>query len=328
MTILVTGGAGFIGSHLCERLLAQGHRVFSIDNLDRGYPSGIKKKNIAAIQSHPHSKYFRSACLDIRDPRQVERFFRAARPDLVVHLAAKVGVRPSLRHSKLYEEVNVGGTRILLEACRKNGVRKFIFASSSSIYGNAANTPFKESQAELKPISPYAVTKKAGETLCRAYARAYGMDICALRFFTVYGPRQRPDLAIHKFTRLLLEGRPIPFYGNGGTCRDYTFVGDIVQGVSGAIRWISRGKPSGRFEIFNLGGSQPVSLRTLIQRIEKIAGRRARLQKMPEQPGDVRRTCASISKAKRILGYHPKTDLESGLRLFMDWYRTVSLPRG
>jgi UDP-glucuronate 4-epimerase len=262
-----------------------------------------------------------SGRIDIRDTKKVERVLRKTKPDLVIHLAAMVGVRPSMDHPKLYETVNVKGTQNLLEACHKAGVRKFIFASSSSVYGNDSHAPFKESDADLQPISPYAVTKKAGEALCHAYSQLYKMDICVLRFFTVYGPRQRPDLAIYKFTKLLYDNRQIPFYGDGSTERDYTYIDDIVGGVLKAAQWTMKGAPSGRFDIFNLGGSRTISLKSLVQNLERLTGRKAKLKMMPEQPGDVRRTYADISKAEKVLGYAPRTGLEKGLKKFVEWYK-------
>lgn len=321
MKVTVTGGAGFIGSHLCERLLSDGHSVISVDNFHPFYSPAVKRRNVTAVRRHSKAGHFQSFTADIRNGKKIGKIFRDAKPDLVIHLAAMAGVRPSIEHPELYEDVNVRGTQTLLDACHGAGVRKFIFASSSSVYGNDTKTPFKESDADIRPISPYAVTKKAGEALCHAYAQLHKMDVCVLRLFTVYGPRQRPDLAIHKFTKLILQGKPLPFYGDGSSRRDYTYIDDIIDGTLKAVRWTAAGQTSGRYDVFNLGESRTVSLTELVKMLEAVAGKKAKLKKMPEQEGDVRQTYADISKAKRVLGYSPSTDFETGLRVFVNWYR-------
>lgn len=321
MKILVTGGAGFIGSHVCERLLSDGYRVVSIDDFNDFYDPAVKKRNLAEIRRHPRARNFKSFKGDIRNWKQIDKLFRSEKPDLVVHLAAMAGVRPSFKNPALYTAVNVCGTQVLLQACVQNHVRGFVFGSSSSVYGNNKKVPFSESDNADRPISPYAVTKRTAEMLCGAYARRFGLAVCVLRFFTAYGPRQRPDLAIHKFTRLIFEGRPIPFYGDGRTKRDYTYIDDIVDGVARAVVWTARARKRPRVETFNLGESRAVSLGQLVGCLEKAIGKKTRLHKMPMQAGDVRRTFADVSKAKKVLGYLPSTDFEEGIRYFVDWYR-------
>ena len=320
MRILVTGGAGFIGSHVCEALLSDGHKVMTLDNFNTFYDPRIKKENVREIQTHLKAKNFTLKTADIRDTRAVTRIFRAFSPDLVIHLAAMAGVRPSIQNPALYTDVNIRGTQVLLDACKALNVKNFVFASSSSIYGNNKKVPFSEIDRVDHPISPYAATKKAGELLCHTYTHLFGMKISCLRFFTVYGPRQRPDLAIHKFTKLLFKGETIPFFGDGSTKRDYTYIKDIVDGVLKAARWTKRA-PAGAYEIFNLGESRTISLKELIRGLEKVTGRRAKLKRLPMQPGDVERTYADISKSKKVLGYDPRMDFEEGLYVFVDWYR-------
>lgn len=315
--VLVTGGAGFIGSHLCEKLLDGGAAVVSLDNFNPYYDPSLKKKNIAAaISKYPER--FISIEGDIRDAETVNRIFREHQPGSVVHLAAMAGVRPSIQDPGLYVDVNLKGTQILLDACRNTGIRNFLFASSSSVYGNNEKVPFSETDNVDYPISPYAATKKAGELLCHSYAHLFGMKICCLRFFTVYGPRQRPDLAIRKFAALLMADEEIPFFGGGNTKRDYTYVDDIIDGVTKALAW-NESRPEKSFEIFNLGESRTVSLSEMITCLEKATGRKAKLKKMPMQPGDVDKTYADISKAKKILRYDPRTEFEEGIDKFMLW---------
>ena len=240
---------------------------------------------------------------------------------MVIHLAAMAGVRPSIENPLLYGDVNVKGTQVLLEACRLSGVKHFIFASSSSVYGNNKKVPFSEKDRVDRPISPYAATKKAGELLCHIYSSLYRMNVCVLRFFTVYGPRQRPDLAIHKFTKLLFENKPIPFFGDGKTSRDYTYIDDTVDGVLKALRWTAGHGKKGAYEIFNLGESRTVSLKRMVSCLEEVIGKKARLRRLPPQKGDVARTFADISKARKILGYAPVAQFREGVVRFVNWYR-------
>jgi len=313
MQALVTGAAGFIGSHLCERLLAQGWEVVGLDNLDDFYNPQIKRGNVAALEA---DQQFHLVEGDIRNEECVSSILSKSTIDIIVHLAAKVGVRPSIQEPMVYQEVNIKGTLVLLEAAQKYGVPKVIFASSSSVYGNNAKVPFAEEDNVDYPISPYAATKKAGELICHTYNHLYGIDITCLRFFTVYGPRQRPDLAIYKFARLIEAGEAIPVYGDGSMMRDFTYVDDIIQGVTGAMA-NCRG-----YEIYNLGESQPIRLDELIRAIEKALGKKAIINRLPPQPGDVERTFADITKAKKVLGYNPKTDISTGLKNFVDWFRS------
>lgn len=321
MRILVTGGAGFIGSHLCERLLSAGHDLAVIDNFNDFYDPLLKRRNIAAVAEAAAAtgREFILCEGDIRDGDFVAALFAQEKPEAVIHLAAMAGVRPSIENPLYYEEVNVRGTMHLLEAAREARVRPFIFASSSSVYGNNPKVPFAESDPVDHPISPYAATKKAGELICHTYHHLYGMNVACLRFFTVFGPRQRPDLAINKFTRLILAGKPIPLYGDGSTSRDYTFIGDIVDGVEKALAWVCADEA--RYDIFNLGGSRPVELRRLVEVIETESGKKAVIERLPMQPGDVERTYADLAKSAAILGYRPTTSIEEGIRAFVSWYR-------
>ena len=313
MHVVVTGAAGFIGSHLCEALLARGCRVTGIDNFDAFYDPWIKRANIAACEAH---EQFRLIEADIRD-EQAMGIALGRGPNAIVHLAARAGVRPSIEQPVLYQDVNVRGTCVLLEAARQAGVRRFIFGSSSSVYGNAEKVPFSESDNVDCPISPYAATKKAGELLAYTYHHLYDVNVTCLRFFTVYGPRQRPDLAIHKFARLILAGRPVPMFGDGGMMRDYTYVDDIVAGVIAAL------ERADGYRIYNLGNSSPVGLRELIELIQQAVGRKAVVERLPEQPGDVQRTFADISRARAELGFEPRTDFRTGLANFAAWLRTT-----
>jgi UDP-glucuronate 4-epimerase len=306
--ILLTGAAGFIGSNLTDSLLKSGNEVLGIDNFDSYYERTIKESNIrAALQNSDYS--FNEG--DIRDSSFLNTCLEVFKPELIIHLAAKAGVRPSLSNPQEYYDVNVMGTLNILEAMRKNKVTKMIFASSSSVYGNNIKVPFSESDVVDNPISPYAASKKAGELLCHTYHHLYNFDIFCLRFFTVYGPRQRPDLAIHKFTKAILKDEPIILFGDGSSRRDYTYIDDIVQGINGAILNIKG------FEIFNLGESQTISLKNLVEVIEKYCEKKAKLTYKPMQEGDVFQTYADISKAKDKLGYNPQVNIDTGIKKFI-----------
>jgi len=321
-SILLTGGAGFIGSHLAEALLERSARLAIVDELNDFYSPEIKKANLAEVRQVGDFEFFHT---DICDCSKLREAFEEARPDTVIHLAARAGVRPSLEDPGLYERVNVAGTVNLLELCREFEVPKFVFGSSSSVYGVADQVPFKESNTELRPISPYAATKLSGEMLGFTYAYLYGLEVTCLRFFTVYGPRQRPDLAIHKFTDLIEAGRPIPFFGDGSSGRDYTFIGDIVSGVVAALDYSpASAAGNARFDIINLGNSHPVTLNRLVEMLEAATGKRAMRKPLPPQPGDVPITWADISKAKRLLGYDPQTPIEKGLAEFVSWSRRTN----
>ncbi len=313
MRILVTGAAGFIGSHLCERLLAEGDNVIGLDNFNEFYDPAVKRANIAHCMN---DNRFSLAEGDIRDMHMINDIVSAG-VDVIVHLAALAGVRPSIEQPLLYQDVNISGTNVLLEAVKNAGVKKFVFASSSSVYGNNEKVPFAETDNVDYPISPYAATKKAGELICHTYHKLYDIDMTCLRFFTVYGPRQRPDLAIHKFTRMIENDQPIPVFGDGSMMRDFTYIDDIIQGVMGAIDHCQG------YEIYNLGESQPVRLDALIEEIEIALGKKAVIDRQPEQPGDVKQTYADIDKAREKLGYDPRTDIQQGLRQFVEWFRNV-----
>jgi UDP-glucuronate 4-epimerase len=305
MKILLTGGAGFIGSHLLERLLERGDDVAVIDDFNDYYDPRIKRANLPKGGFRLHER-------DLRDAAPI---VAQEKPDLLVHLAARAGVRPSQLDPALYESVNVAGTLGLLEACRKSGVRRFVFASSSSVYGNAA-VPFREDNPDLQPISFYGATKLLGEHYVRIYARLHGIHATSLRFFTAYGPRQRPDMAIHAFTAAISQDREIPMFGDGTTERDYTYVSDIVQGVLAAI---DHDEP---YAVYNLGESRTIPLKRLIDLIGELVGKTPKIKAMPEQPGDVKRTCAAIDQARARLGYDPKVPIETGLRDFVAWYKS------
>jgi UDP-glucuronate 4-epimerase len=309
---LVTGAAGFIGSHLCERLIARGDSVTGLDNFEPFYDPAVKRANIAGLLKSSRFKLIEG---DIRDTAAVGAALGQNQFDAVVHLAAKAGVRPSIDDPVGYVDTNINGTVTLLEAARAVGVSKFIFASSSSVYGNNDKVPFSEMDNVDFPISPYAATKKAGELICYTYSHLYDMGMTCLRFFTVYGPRQRPDLAIHKFARLIEQGKAIPMYGDGSMRRDFTYIDDIIDGVVAAI---DRCKG---YAIYNLGESRPVRLDELIAAIESALGKKAILDRQPEQPGDVKQTYADVDKAVRELGYQPKTHLADGLQEFVNWLR-------
>ena len=312
MNFLVTGGAGFIGSHVCERLLQMGHAVWAFDDLNEFYDPAIKQQNLRDIQSL--GRPFTFVRGDLVDRPALEGLFRGVRLDQIIHLAARAGVRPSLADPALYQRVNVEGTVNLLEAARLHGVKKIIMASSSSVYGVNARVPFAEADPIFSAISPYAASKLACEALGHVYHHVYGMDVVMLRLFTVYGPRQRPDLAIHNFTKLIAAGQPIRVFGDGSTARDYTYITDTVEGVIAAT-----GKAFG-FEIINLGESQTVTLTRLIELLEKALGRKAILDHQPPQPGDVPVTYANIAKAQRLLGYAPRVKIEQGIPLFVEWF--------
>ncbi len=309
--ILVTGGAGFIGSHLIERLLQEGRPCVCLDNFDDFYPPDIKRANIEPFHTSPE---FRLVEGDIRSPACLQQASKAMKITTIVHLAARAGVRPSILHPLLYHEVNITGTMHILEFARQEGITQLVFASSSSVYGNSDRIPFREDDPIDRPISPYAATKRAGELLCHTYSYLYGMHITCLRFFTVYGPRQRPEMAIHAFTRRIHAGEPIHIYGDGTSQRDYTFISDIIDGVMAALD-----RPQG-YQLFNLGESRTVTLVDLIAYIEEALGKKALVQKLPEQPGDVRRTYADISKARRLLNYSPSVPIEKGIPLFVEWF--------
>lgn len=337
----ITGGAGFIGSTVAEKLLEQGNKVIVVDNFNDFYDYNRKIRNILEatgnyekvneilensskdekiekLKKIVNSENFVLEYTDIRDMEKMDKIFSEYKIDLAFNPAAMAGVRPSLLDPLLYEEVNIKGYMNLLELCKKYGIKKFIQASSSSVYGNNKNVPFKETDIVDFAISPYAATKKSGEVLGHVYHKLYDIDMIQLRFFTVYGPKQRPDLAIHKFTKMILEEKSIPFYGDGNTKRDYTYIDDIVDGILKSIDYLFKNKNV--YEIFNLGESHVVSLKEMLETIEKVLGKKAVLDKHPMQPGDVEKTYADISKAKEILGYNPKTNFEDGIKKFVDWY--------
>jgi UDP-glucuronate 4-epimerase len=313
MNFLVTGGAGFIGSHVCERLLRDGHSVWALDDLNPFYEPQFKRANLREIQSL--ARPFEFVHGDITDAAALAEIFSSVKFDQVIHLAARAGVRPSLEQPALYQRVNVEGTVNVLEAARKYGVKKIIIASSSSVYGVNAKVPFSESDPIFSAISPYAASKLACEALGHVYHHVHKMDVAMLRFFTVYGPRQRPDLAIRKFATLIAAGKPIPVFGDGSTARDYTFVTDTLDGI------IACTKQEFGFEIFNLGESETVKLSRLIELLEAALGKKALIDRQPVQPGDVSVTFADISKARAKLDYRPKIKIEEGIKLFADWFR-------
>jgi UDP-glucuronate 4-epimerase len=313
MNFLVTGGAGFIGSHVCEQLLHNGHSVWAFDDLNDFYDPACKRANLRDIQSL--ALPFEFVFGDLTDARALAELFGSVKFDQVIHLAARAGVRPSIAQPALYQRVNVEGTVNVLEAARQSGVKKITIASSSSVYGVNAKTPFAESDPIFSAVSPYAASKLACEALGHVYHHLYHLDVAMLRFFTVYGPRQRPDLAIHKFTRMIDAGQPIPVFGDGSTARDHTYITDILAGIMACTQ-----REFG-FEIFNLGESQTVKLSELIALIESALGKRAIIDRQPLQPGDVPLTYADISKARARLGYEPKVKVEKGIPLFIDWFR-------
>jgi UDP-glucuronate 4-epimerase len=310
MKVLVTGGAGFIGSHLVERLLADDHNVAIVDDFNDYYDPQLKRANVAAV-----AKDIAVHDVDLRDGEKVANVFRNEKFDAIFHLAARAGVRPSIQQPQLYYDTNVAGTLHLLEGARTSGVERFIFASSSSVYGAAKRVPFSEEEHLTQTLSPYAATKIGGEFLCSTYSHLYKMQIVALRYFTVYGARQRPDLAIHQFTRKIHAGEPIDQFGDGTTRRDYTYIDDIIQGTMAASKY-----DGPAFDVFNLGESDTIQLKDLISAIERELGKKAKINCLPEQPGDMSLTCADISKARKLLGYDPKTKFEEGLPKFVDWF--------
>jgi len=327
-TVLVTGGAGFIGSNLCDYLLKNNHNIIIIDNFNDFYNPEIKRNNITEIKNLMKINNITHDNLtikegDIRDINFLTKVFNFYKIEVVIHLAAMAGVRPSIMNPLLYNEVNIRGTLNLLDLCNKFGINKFIFASSSSVYGNNKKLPFTESDSVDFPISPYAATKKSGELLCHVYSHLYGINIACLRFFTVYGQRQRPDLAIYKFTNLMLNGSEITIFGDGTTERDYTYIDDIIQGIDKAITWASTG--AHKYEIFNLGRSDTIMLKYMVQRLEFEIGVKANIKNLPLQPGDVTITYADISKSKEILGYNPLTKFDDGISKFIKWFKTISL---
>jgi UDP-glucuronate 4-epimerase len=314
MKVLVTGGAGFIGSHTVERLLREGHQAGILDSFNDYYDPAIKRENIRAVRDQitVHEG-------DLRDPAFIQDAFASGAYDAVIHLAGRAGVRPSIDAPELYIDTNIKGTFHLLEGCKRHRVSRFVFASSSSVYGVNKKVPFAETDPILQTISPYAMTKMAGEQICSNYSALHDIRTVCLRFFTVYGPRQRPDLAISKFTRLIHEGKPIDRYGKGDTARDYTYISDIVDGVMGALAWTA--KPDvPKCDIFNLGGSQTVKLNDLIAAIERALGKRATINEMAEQPGDVPLTSADVSKAAQLLNFKPTTHIDTGIPKFVEWW--------
>jgi UDP-glucuronate 4-epimerase len=310
MRILVTGGAGFIGSHLVEKLLVAGHEVVILDDFNDFYDPRIKQSNIAGL-----IKDVTLCHVDLRDSESVRTVFHRQKVDVIAHLAARAGVRPSIQQPRLYYDTNVIGTLHLLEAAQVTGVERFIFASSSSVYGASKTVPFSEDQHLIQTMSPYGATKIAGEFLCSSYAHLYQMRVVALRYFTVYGPRQRPDLAIHQFTRRIYAGQAIDQFGDGSTRRDYTYIDDVIQGTMAALDYTGP-----LYDVFNLGESETIQLKDLISAIENALGKKAKINRLPEQPGDMPRTYADISKARKLLGYNPTTKFTEGLPKFVDWF--------
>jgi UDP-glucuronate 4-epimerase len=319
--VVITGGAGFIGSNLCKKLLEQGKSILIIDNFNDFYDPQIKRDNIEEIKDVAIKNSAKLDVLecDIRDERLLKSIFSSHEVDCIIHLAAYAGVRPSIENCKLYSDVNVTGTVNMLEMAKEYKIKHFIFASSSSVYGNSNNAIFSETDIVDFPISPYAATKKAGELLCFTYHHLYNINIACLRFFTVYGPGQRPDLAINKFTKLILEDKEISLFGDGSTERDYTYVDDIIQGIIKANAFIE--KHNNIYEIFNLGNSKTISLNKMVNEIERCVNKKAKMKTLIPQLGDVNRTCADISKSKEILGYSPVTSFEEGIEKFIAWYK-------
>jgi UDP-glucuronate 4-epimerase len=316
-SILITGGAGFIGSHLVDHLWAEGDwSVTVIDDFNDFYDPSIKRANASRNQGNANYRLFDA---DIRDKSALKKIFVENSFDVIVHLAARAGVRPSLSQPLLYAETNINGTMNLLELAREHGIKQFVFGSSSSVYGINAKVPFSEDDPIRQPISPYAATKAAAELICHTYSHLYGIRCVCLRFFTVYGPGQRPDLAIHKFAQLITAGKPIPVFGDGTTRRDYTFVDDIIAGVRAAIDYAGND-----FEVFNLGESRTVELRELISLLEQELGTSAKIDRQPLQPGDVPQTFADITKARKFLGYDPQTQIEVGIKKFVEWFRATA----
>lgn len=315
-TYFITGGAGFIGSTLSEKLLKQGNKVIVIDNFCDFYNPKIKENNVKKLLENEKFKLYKA---DIRDRQAIKKIFNENKIDVVMHLAAMAGVRPSIENPVLYQEVNCLGTQNILEEMKLHNIKNGVFASSSSVYGNCKEVPFKENMIVDFAISPYAATKKANEVMAHVYHKLYNMNIIMLRFFTVYGPKQRPDLAINKFTRLMLENQEIPMFGDGTTSRDYTYVDDIVNGIIKSCEYTMNNKEV--YEILNIGNSSPTSLKEMINTIAKTLNVEPKIKQLPMQPGDVERTYADIYKAKNLLGYEPKTSFEEGIKKFVDWYK-------
>lgn len=336
-TYLITGGAGFIGSTLSGRILKDGNKVIALDNFndfydykikmnnvlevnkkDLEFKSNIKEKNIEELKRQVDSENYKLEYVDIRDLKELERIFIENRIDIVIHLAGLGGVRPSIDNPLLYEEVNVRGTNNIFEVMRRTGVKKILAASSSSVYGNNESVPFKETDIVDFAISPYAASKKANEVLAHTYHHLFNIDVVMLRFFTVFGPRQRPDLAIYKFTKLIDEGKEIPFFGDGNTSRDYTYVDDIIKGVMLLANYVENN--SNIYEISNIGGSDPVSLKEMVETIEVVLGKTAKINKLPMQPGDVNRTYADLTKIRNLVGYEADNTFKQGIEKFVKWY--------
>ena len=315
-TYLITGGAGFIGSSLSERLIKEGNKVVAIDNFCDFYNPTIKENNVKELIKNSNFKLYRN---DIRDRESVKKIFEENNIDIVMHLAAMAGVRPSIENPVLYQEVNCMGTQNILEEMKAHNVKNLVMASSSSVYGNCKEVPFKENMIVDFAISPYAATKKANEVMTHVYHKLFDMNVIMLRFFTVYGPKQRPDLAINKFTRLMLEDKEIPMFGDGTTSRDYTYIDDIVDGIIRSCNYVENNNDV--YEILNLGNSSPVSLKEMINTIGQAIGVEPKIKQLPMQPGDVDRTFADISKAKKLIGYNPKTSFKEGIENFVKWYK-------
>ena len=315
-TFLITGAAGFIGSHLADKLLNEGNKVIVVDNFCDFYNPEIKENNVKHNLSNPNYKLYRA---DIRDRNELAKVFNENKIDVVIHLAAMAGVRPSIDNPIYYQEVNCMGTQNILEEMKLHNIKKLVMASSSSVYGNCKEVPFKENMIVDFAISPYAATKKANEVMTHVYHKLFDFNVIMLRFFTVFGPRQRPDLAINKFTRLMLNDEPIPMFGDGTTSRDYTYIDDIVDGIIKSCNYVENNKDV--YEILNLGNSSPVSLKEMINTIADVLGKTPNIQELPMQPGDVERTFADISKAKKLIGYNPKTSFKEGIENFVKWYK-------
>lgn len=315
-TYFITGAAGFIGSSLAERLLKEGNKVVGIDNFCDFYNPTIKENNIKEINLNENFKLYKN---DIRDRQAIEKIFKENNIDVVIHLAAMAGVRPSIENPVLYQEVNCMGTQNILEEMKLNNITNLVMASSSSVYGNCKTVPFKEDMIVDFAISPYAATKKANEVMTHVYHKLFNFNVVMLRFFTVFGPKQRPDLAINKFTRLMLEDKEIPMFGDGTTSRDYTYIEDIVDGIIKSAKYVENN--NNVYEILNLGNSTPVTLKEMINTIAKVLGKEPKINQLPMQPGDVQRTFADISKAKELIGYDPKTSFEKGIENFVEWYK-------
>jgi UDP-glucuronate 4-epimerase len=318
MVIFVTGAAGFIGSHLAERLCGRGDDVIGLDNFDAFYARADKERNLAKLRSEPKFTFVEG---DIRDADVLDRVFGERHPEVVVHLAALAGVRPSLADPVRYADVNVIGTQRVFDACRAHGVGRLVFGSSSSVYGRDSEPPFKESDPCLTPLSPYAATKRANELMLFTAHHLYAVDVTCLRFFTVFGPRQRPDLAIHKFAKLMAAAKPIELFGDGSTSRDYTYIDDIIDGVVAAIDQPRAAGPG--FRIYNLGGSRTTTLKQLVDLLSKALAMRPTIESLPEQPGDMKRTLADVTLAGKELGYAPKVSMQDGIQRFADWWRSL-----